>query len=45
MNGWSSTGGGGIAIFVLTALILIAFVWLIAEVIAPIICYLAPWCQ
>lgn len=39
------TGGSVIGIFCITALTLIAFVWLIAEVIAPIVCYLAPWCQ
>ena len=44
MNGWTSTGGGGLAIFCMTALGIIAVVWFIAEVVAPIICGVTAGC-
>lgn len=39
------TGGGALGIFVIGILAAIGISWLIAEVIAPIVCYFAPWCQ
>lgn len=43
MHSWfSSSGGGGIATFCTVVLVIIASIWFIAEVIAPIIRYLMP---
>jgi hypothetical protein len=39
------TGGGVLAIFVLLTLGIFLGVWFITEVVVPIGCYLAPWCD